>query len=334
MTQLKTIFGLDTVIPFVYPAREVQYNSINPSQIMGVELEIEHAATFAVVDGMHTTDDGSLREDGVEFITAPMNYQSMMSCLSDFFKGNHPTDDCYSERTSIHVHMNVQDFSLEQLANLTLLYQTCEYLLYDFIGHDRDKNIFCVPLNECMVSRNAATSFINGDYSPVHRWLKYTGMNLAPIRTIGTVEFRHMHGNADLAFISQWLRILIQLLHTAQKMEYAQLFEIIVKLNSSSAYEQLLHMIFGDETKAIITPDYKTKLSYGVLAAKYLVIRPASPKAPNPLRGVIPNNIVPLRGVIPNNIVPDGDVRLRPFGAANVNWGNQLWVEVDDLQQR
>lgn len=266
------IFGLNQVKGYKYPSIVVQNKTIPQDQLMGVELEIEEANEFQLVENMRSTEDGSLRNGGVEFITFPANYDSTYNQLQEFFTLNNPHEECYSERTSIHVHMNVQDFTLPQLANVLLIYQTCEHLLYQFVGADRDKNIFCVPLSECYVARNAATVLANGDYNPVMRWQKYTGLNLAPVRSLGTVEFRHMPGNCNMELISTWLKLLVSIMQMAKNSTYDDLLETIITLNSSSAYDAFLTKIFNTHTTHLMTPDYRMLLENGVLAAKYAVL--------------------------------------------------------------
>jgi len=39
-------------------------------------------------------------------------------------------------------------------------------------------------------------------------WSKYSAFNLLPLRTQGTIEFRHLYGTGDKAVYQQWLTML------------------------------------------------------------------------------------------------------------------------------
>lgn len=123
--------------PKVYTnSKAIPLHAADPQLLYGLELEIENVPNWdeLVVAGMSSVEDGSLRNDGREFLTAPSTYSVVCNTLERFFERAKLTDNNYSERCSIHVHANCQDLTTDQLSGLCMLYQVYERLLYMFVG--------------------------------------------------------------------------------------------------------------------------------------------------------------------------------------------------------
>ena len=286
MANIQEILGLRPVETWK-TNKAVERESACPSLVMGVELEIENVPNFEelVVPGMYTERDGSLRNDGMEFITRPMTYSFLAYTLEKFFKKAQLGDRNYSERTSVHVHANCQDLTLEQLTSLVLLYQVFEKLLYRFIGEDRDKNIFCVPLCETNITFQnfgnlARNTEINSNVLGLRKWMKYTGLNLLPLFDKGTVEFRHMGGTCNSARILNWCNLIGRMFVFAKENTFPAIKEMITDLNTNSQYEYLLHRVFAQWADLLMPWNFIVDLEEGVLSVKYLFLSPK--KAENP----------------------------------------------------
>lgn len=249
-----------------------------PALLYGLELEIEFAEDMSSVVNMRSTEDGSLRNFGVEFITEPLDYSRVMYTLNEFFTRNkvYFKGDNYSERTSIHVHVNCLNLTYQQVASVLLVYQVFESLLFRFIGHDRDKNIFCVPLSECAISYQAAENISNGNLQSVRRWMKYTALNLLPLETQGTIEFRHMEGNNNLERIGIWLRFIASIIKYATDYSYEEIKTSLSNLNTNSHYRNALQQVFGYDADVLTYPDSNEMIENGVLNMKYSILKPVS----------------------------------------------------------
>ena len=269
------LLGLEKVQPKNFP-KAVPLPAKCPSLLYGLELEIERVnqgADEAKVPGMSVENDGSLRNNGLEFITQPMTYSNVGYCLEMFFKKNKFTDENYSDRTSIHVHTNVQDLSVEQVQTIILLYQTFENLLFDWIGHGRNENIFCVPWSQTVLTYKL---FDNpSDWTKYKRWQKYTALNLLPVTTQGTIEWRHMNGHYDVARIMRWLQIIGAIYSFAMKYSLDEVKRQIIALNTTSLYQNILYSVFDDlAAEFVVMPGFEAKLEAGVLDIKYAMFVP------------------------------------------------------------
>ena len=148
--------------------------------------------------------DGSLRNNGIEFVTRPMNYEKSLAIFTELRSRLSLGENPYSARTSTHVHVNVSSLSLDQLKHFVLLYALFEPVFFKFAGDARKHNIHCVPLGHTLLPSNYSKSIT----SLVDNWSKYSAFNLKPVKTIGTVEFRHLYGTGDIKVYQQWLSML------------------------------------------------------------------------------------------------------------------------------
>jgi hypothetical protein len=271
MTTIRDLIGIPAVQVYTHN-RAVPIPSADPSLLYGVELEIEKVPNW---DGMHVTgissvEDGSLRDSGREFITKPMTFSFLSYVLRLFFNKNKLGEANYSERTSVHIHANCQDLTVEQLGTICLLYQCFEPLLYRWIGGDRDKNIFCVPWGHSNLSYDMVHSLVEKkDLLAVRRWMKYSGLNLLPLYTQGTIEFRHMGGTCDVERILEWAGIIGSLFAHARVISLDDTKKWILGLNTTSAYGISLDSIFKQYAFTLRYPGYEVDLEEGVLGVKY-----------------------------------------------------------------
>lgn len=264
-------------------------NCAYPSLLYGVELEIENVGDWEL-PGFKLVEDGSLRNGGMEYVSQPMTYSVMIHQLTTFFNKYSPQtignfedgfaeNSNYSDRTSIHFHTNVYDLTFQQLANICMLYEVFERLLFNFIGNHRNKNIFCVPWYETQLSYNIVNDLYNsttqdvGDYV-VRRWQKYTALNLLPVRDKCSIEWRHLYGTSDMKVIVPWMRMINFIYAFATQNEHEKLKDTIINLNSNSRYETLLSEVFQDVSDCLRTGNYTAELEKGVLDMKYTLMEP------------------------------------------------------------
>lgn len=236
--------------------------TVDSDRYVGIEIEVEKATPDKVNQVISSnfitvTEDGSLRDGGLEYITCPHKSKYTTNLLQHLFKLLKSTHD-FSQRTSIHIHVNARDMTPKQIRSLLLVYLTVERLLYRWIKHDRDKSIFCVPILET----DLATYLLN---KKQYNWMKYTGINLKPIQNLGTIEFRHMHGNGNVTeTIIPWLNMILSLFKFAKQYEYSYIRQRIFQLNTTSNYYSFLYDVFGPYTDLLTHSAFHKDMEEGV----------------------------------------------------------------------
>lgn len=219
---------------------------------IGLEIELEKVKITSIPNGTwKMTEDGSLKEEGKEFITIPIQFKYLEVELDRLFKGLKSSSA--STRCSVHVHINARDLNLEELKNFILLYLIFEKSLYNFSGN-RINNNFCVPLFYYPSIVRDFLHYLTNNKMIYEHWYKYFGFNLSPIfggesDPIGTIEFRHMKGNTDTKWIISWINLIVSLKLAAKTMKAEDIEKYIFSMNTTSGYYWLAEEIFGPNVK-------------------------------------------------------------------------------------
>jgi len=276
-------FGL--VAPQAYSAKKDEItpaSTSNDALMCGIELEIENTAGFTYYQDRvgpfwTITEDGSLRPRGAsfEFISKPARLSVLVPQLHKFFQKFEFNERNYTDRCSVHLHTNVLDFTQEQLASLAMIYTVFEEVLFQFVNHFkapdergyyRDTNIYCIPWNQCRMNAKLVDTIFRNAHQ-VRNWQKYTALNLLPITTQGTVEWRHMHGTNDMEKLTTWLNVIGAIMKYAKTTEFDEVVRQIKVLNDVSTYQQF----FTDVLQGYLpyTDAYRKSLADGVVYAKW-----------------------------------------------------------------
>lgn len=169
--------------------------------------------------------DNSLRNFGIEYVLKkPHDLEGIVLALDEFetlfknvqFIKNAPA-------TSIHVHVNMQNFSARQLGNFIILWTLFENILVEYSGEPRRSNLFTLPMRcaEGNVRRvvQLFRDIANKNKQALHveeQYSKYAAMNLASLRRFCTIEIRCFRGETDKTEILKWMKILDKLYEFAQ----------------------------------------------------------------------------------------------------------------------
>ncbi len=187
---------------------------VKPNVFMcGVEHEVENLDRQSGInsykksplwDGLKFEEDGSLN-NGTEVITPPGCVVDQVDFHSRLHKDADWTGERFSERTSTHVHVNMHDFTIEQTISLVKMYSFLEPYFFAFVGKERESNIHCVPLWATHMMRKLGNQSLE---ISVEQWHKYTALNIKPLSTLKTIEFRHLFGTTDTNVFASWLTLL------------------------------------------------------------------------------------------------------------------------------
>jgi hypothetical protein len=292
MSKITDIFPVKEPKPYAF--KKVAVPCANPEQIVGVELEVEglvHSQEWyeEELSGIwQVKTDGSLRgrnngnrveTNALEFISKPARIKILIPELAEFFERTGIKEENFTDRCSIHVHTNITDMDVQQVGTLFLIYSVVEDLLFRFVnyygvadprGKYRDTNIYCVPWNQCRMNADMVTKMFNDAEYVFRSWQKYTALNILPTRNIGTVEWRHMHGTANMEKLTLWLNMIGQIMKYAKEKKFEDVVTTIKELNNNSAYQQFLNDVMGEYVP--YTNEVAKDLELGIVNAKYALM--------------------------------------------------------------
>lgn len=259
--------------------------------LVGIEYEIEgyRGARKGVgaPDAVHLThndlwtlvEDGSLRNNGREFVSRPIsggNIPLAISSLGSMIELEISKADP-STRCGIHVHVNALDLNVSQLFGWISLYRVFERQLYKFSG-GRDKNLFCLPTWAFDGHILSGLRYLQGHpFDAAHslsgNGYKYSGLNTKSLREKGTLEFRQMQTVRDYEKISLWVEYLTRIKGAAADEcttpeALLVYLEKLANLNTSSAYEELLTTTFGERGRFLKFDGWAKDMAQGVILVK------------------------------------------------------------------
>lgn len=214
---------------------------INSSAIIGIEVEVEqHDINQRPNAHWVVKEDGSLRNNGAEYVSSPIAASDAPAMLDNLFNLALSKDCSFSMRTSIHVHLNALDMTVQQMQAVVFLYTVFEPVFYNYAGRGRQKNIYCVPIAQT----DLLTYF--QEQGLRFKWQKYTGLNLLRLLDLGTIEFRHLAGTSDPERIANWIGIICRFRDfVINHPNISALTKQISEFDERSDYYTLLTEILG-----------------------------------------------------------------------------------------
>lgn len=230
-----------------------------PTSFIGLEHEYEGVKdstlprhTFADFWAHH--EEGSLKDYGAEYVFAtPMFGVDAYNAIEWLVSHAKTSGWKCTKRTGIHVHLDVRDLTVPQLAGACILYAAVEPILYRWVGDGRDSSHFCIPLyradsalsDTCSIIRSAFQDEKEDGHSALGLagdFQRYAGFNLQALHKFGSIEFRHLQTTHDLVRITDWINMVMSFKATALKLPQSD--GAVVRMIQRMGAEQLLHYIF------------------------------------------------------------------------------------------
>ncbi len=196
--------------------------------VFGVEIECEGRNLNPIDSPTWITErDGSLRGDfpscSSEYVMRqPVTALRLNKAIDELIDHQKKATLKFSFRTSVHVHINVQEYTTDELLAFIYACLILEEPLMNFCGESRKGNRFCLrmkdaegydrTLNSLFQHGWRAIQGLNGDA------IRYSAINIHALKKYGSVEFRGMRGNMDRDVLIPWCHTLLNIRNTATKL--------------------------------------------------------------------------------------------------------------------
>lgn len=205
------------------------------NKYIGIEIEAENMQ-FNIKDINEQLSywevklDGSLRNYGAEFVSKKLRGKDIFLALYELnscLQTNKIELD-FSERTSLHIHADARFMTLDQLRSFITYYLIHEPLLFEYVGHNREDNNYCIPyyMNTQGVSNLSGLFKDIGEARNILAILnnakKYEAMNIRSIQEKGSIEFRSHYGTSNSEIVLKWVRILLSIFKESKSTPYEQ----------------------------------------------------------------------------------------------------------------
>lgn len=220
---------------------------------VGIEIEIEGEGIPSDdfvrrnTSGWKAEVDGSLKAaEALEYVLrVPVGYRDVSYHLNQLWDNFRVLESKIFEspKAGVHIHLNVQNFTVVQLTNLATLWFIFEKPLVKFCGPNREGNLFCLRASDAsemidffrsVVQKKKFQDFKTDEY-------RYSSINFKSVADYGSVEFRTMRSTGDMVEILKWIDILYELYEAAKVFNDPR---DIISCVSGDGYEDFLKRIF------------------------------------------------------------------------------------------
>lgn len=229
---------------------------------IGIEIEVEsnrlppRAASTGLPSGWKDCKDGSLRGHSREYVLRrPMTLTNANRAVDDLRKTFEDLDVKVKQsfRAGVHVHINVQRYTFEEVAQAMLLYYVYEELLVKFCGNLREGNHFCLRLKDAEYPLILLENMIKkGDPWMLRTEnIRYASLNAYALYKFGSLEFRAMETRPNFEGIKEWTTMLYMLTQYGRNLKNRQ--ELAEKISYMGPLS-LLKTIIGDDLYKMLNP--------------------------------------------------------------------------------
>jgi hypothetical protein len=278
---------------------------------VGIEIEVEGRKLVLPADKSvwKGERDGSLRGDFPDYsceyvLRKPLPLAKVKPALEELKETLKDSELDFSYRTSVHVHVNVQDLTAPQLLNLVYTYALLEDVFMNYAGKSRRCNRFCLSIQDAEGTLDAIRAIIRDGVATMalreEAYIRYAAINLAAIAKYGSVEFRAMRGNLDVGILVNWVQSLMCLKRFAQNYEnvfaiYNRFVEIGAEEFAKEVFQEYLPSITYKGINEDITKNFSLTIDIPFEANRMRDLRKEvkEEKAPvNPWEQPIPEHML------------------------------------------
>lgn len=191
---------------------------------VGIEIEMESLSNTAfpmhIKQGLpkswKAVHDGSLRGNCIEYVLrSPIKIGSVNKSVDSIYKlladNNIVVQD--SIRAGIHVHVNVQQLTQDELFLYAALYYAMEEILVGWCGSNRAGNLFCLRnLDAPGAMPYIGACFQAGRLDRLSSdTIRYASLNMNAVPKYGSVEFRSLKTDPTPDKLKLWAKVLYDL---------------------------------------------------------------------------------------------------------------------------
>jgi hypothetical protein len=227
---------------------------------VGIEIEMEGKKLAAAQEWgiakhgaawpWHFKADGSLRGESCEWVLSkPVSRARVNEVLGMLWEAKDKVGGAFtpSRRCGVHIHMNVQQMTEQQVWNMLGTYIAFENVLVRFAGEDREGNLFCLRATDAYELIDAFTRARQGNMlvGIMNDQIRYASVNVNAIARYGSVEFRSLGTPTEPPRISQWIRMLYCVRDASEEIK--DLKDLMYRFSANDAKE-LVMRVFGQRS--------------------------------------------------------------------------------------
>lgn len=208
---------------------ECYYPDVDKHNEVAQKIPKEYGITF----------DGSLNEDGIEFMTPLLKGEKGEKSLNDFIATLNKNGYYIDRQCGLHTHLDGKDYigNVEAIKRLFKFYVTFEEVLLSFLPASRRTNNFCRLLRqayhvneinnvynideiELLWYRKASKDEVDNAKTEHYEPTRYFGVNFHSLFSNGHLEVRYHSGTLNSEKIARWINLHCQIMDRVRKSDY------------------------------------------------------------------------------------------------------------------
>lgn len=273
--KIKDVFGRDNV-----PTDAKEFGPFISGTNIGIEHELEGVMDVRTVSGWRLEHDGSLRNSGIEYVFAgPQAGESAAESINNLAENFKKVKHTINERTSTHLHIDFNSNSVREVGRFILIYCILEDVLFQLCDDSRKDNPYCVSIRNSHVAMSCVSSMlqagrISGDI--LSESYRYSALNMASLRTFGTLEVRMRETVIDPEELIFWINIFLAIKQYAvawKKGSPGVIFKTISGEGVDRVMSDILSPVLWEEVVRRV-PDAEALVYEGIRDLLGTVIRP------------------------------------------------------------
>lgn len=217
---------------------------------VGIEVEMEVSKSWFGKDKRfdkvwRVDHDGSLKNIGYECVLRKpckiFDVDENISLIKHFLIKNN-SEVQPTIRAGVHIHLNVQDLTFEEVLNLSILYYILENPIVKFCGENRVGNLFCLRARDAEYVIEVLNKFIS-NLNPQYLnsdSIRYAALNFTSLHKYGSLEFRSMETRKDLSGIKEFAEIVLRLKEKAKEVPLKEILDKVSFAGPSIWAEEML----------------------------------------------------------------------------------------------
>lgn len=219
----------------------------------GIEVEVEGQNLPQEIPQQWIAEkDNSLRGESAEYILrVPLDRKEANNAIMELKDALSKSTLSFSHRTSVHVHVNVSEFTRNELLVFLYLAYLFDSVMYQYAGRKIAGNRFCLRLIDAQDTvrfLERLASEPNRIPLPQNEQAKYAAVNIVPIGKYGSVEFRAMAGTMNTIRLRNWLAMLEKLVDFSKK--YFTIEEMMASFNNNELV--FVKNVFGAKLSGLL----------------------------------------------------------------------------------
>jgi len=237
------------------PYYGANHKLVCPDIFYGVELELEQAP-YINGHGVIVKEDGSLRNNGREYCTPPLQGGALLSSLLWLCEKVQGAE--VNHRCGTHIHVNIGNMSKGHLLTVIKVFSLLEGIIFNSFARGREDNNSCLPLYKLSLSN----SFLNDIFKDVKErdkeFLagtdKYMSLNINPMVTYGTIEFRLFRATKDFNTLLDYLNIVGAVVKTGYRLKNKS--NGAIKKRALGLFTNYCNKFLSSERKVVYTTEH------------------------------------------------------------------------------